>query len=404
MMKNQQELQPKDSNQKLILLPGGCSHFGGALISLISLAQGFKQCGVSERLCILVWSGSLTEKCLQDAGLTSSMQLIAAKNEHQFVKLALRWISQQPSCYPLLLDNWSDKYLMLLLIKSALAMRLSGRPIYHFSHDIIRSYNKLGELLRRVAFGSLNPKAICNSQFSVGHIRRLMPKIQGFLYQPVDMERFHSYSNNNVSPPINLQPVLNSGARLILIPSRLNKPGTVTDKNLRALIPVLAHLKAMKHFFHGVVIGPDESPDASHTHDLLRIAAQQGIADRFTILPATFNIEDYYRYASLVMTLAPRESFGRTVVEAVACGVPVIGCFSGGVNEILQHFAPEWTVDPDNPVAVAETVVRVLDDINTVNLVAKGQAWVKTECNVTSYAQKMMHLTGLSTPFSIGHE
>jgi glycosyltransferase involved in cell wall biosynthesis len=390
----QHKLDNKNCPNKLFLLPGGFNHLGGSLISLLLLVQGLKQCGLSEQLCILVWSDSFTEKCLRDAGYASCIQVIAAKNELEFMKLALRWINQQPKDYPLLLDNWSDWYFLPVLIRSTPIIRLSDRPVYHFCHDLARSYNLLGELLRKIAFTSLNPKAICNSQFTAGHIRRLMPNIQGILYQPVDTERFNDHPNHN-SPPVNLQPILNSGARVILTPSRLNKPRIVNDKNLRSLIPVLAHLKAMGHFYHGVVIGPDESPDGSHTRELLENAAQQGVADRFTILPATLNIENYYKYASVVVTLAPREPFGRTVVEAIACGVPVIGSSTGGINEILQHFAPEWTVDPNDPVAVAEAIVRVVSDTNTPDLLAKGKAWVETHCNVANYAQKMMQLTGL---------
>lgn len=393
-IKKEQELKVTSYKPKLLILPGGFSNLGGSLVSLLSLAQGFKQCGKSEQLCILVWSNSFAEKYLKSAGFASCIQAIAAKNEHQFMKLAFRWISQQPSYYPLLLDNWSDRYYLPLLIKSVPIIRSNGRTIYHFCHDLTRSYNLLGELLRKITFAILNPKAICNSQFTAGHICRLMPQIQGILYQPVDTEKFN-YHLSNAYPPENLQPIISSGARIILTPSRLNKPGTVNDKNLRALIPVVAHLKAMGQFYHAVVIGPDESPDSSRTRDLLEIASVYGVADCFTVLPATLNIENYYKYASVVVTLAPREPFGRTVVEAIACGVPVIGSSTGGINEILQHFAPEWTVDPNNPIAVAEAIVRVVSDENTQKLLKKGKAWVETECNVANYARKMMELTGL---------
>ncbi|MDF5724547.1 MAG: glycosyltransferase family 4 protein [Rhizonema sp. PD37] len=388
------KLDNKSCPKKIFILPGGFNHLGGTLISLLGLIQGFEKCGFSEQLCILVWSDSFTEKYLRDTGYTSCIQLIAAKNEFEFMKQALRWVGQQPKDYPLLLDNWSNLYILLSSLRFTAIIRLSGRPIYHFCHDLTCSYNLLGELLRKIAFACLNPKAICNSQFTVGHIRRLMPNIQGILYQPVDTERFNDHLNYG-SPPVNLQPILNSGARIILTPSRLNKPRIVNDKNLRSLIPVLTHLKAMGHFYHGVVIGPDESDDGSYTRELLENAAQQGVADRFTILPATLNIENYYKYASVVVTLAPREPFGRTVVEAIACGIPVIGSSTGGINEILQHFASEWTVDPNNPIAVAEAIIRVVSDTNTPTLLAKGKAWVETNCNVANYAQKMMQLTGL---------
>lgn len=98
-----------------------------------------------------------------------------------------------------------------------------------------------------------------------------------------------------------------------------------------------------------------------------------------------------------MITLAPREPFGRTVVEAIACGVPVVGSQTGGIGEILHHFAPEWTVDPNDPVAAAEAIVHIAADPNTPNILAKGRHWVETHCSTVGYARKIMEITGLTT-------
>ena len=182
----------------------------------------------------------------------------------------------------------------------------------------------------------------------------------------------------------------------MLTPSRLNKPGTVNDKNLRALIPVLVQLKAHGHHYHSVVVGEDGSSKQTYTRDLLEIAERSGVADCFTILPPTVTIEDYYKSADVVVTLAPREPFGRTVVEAIACGIPVVGSQTGGIGEILSHFAPEWTVAHDDPVAAAETIVRVAADPNTPDLLIRGRHWVEARCSVEGYAQQMLEIVGLT--------
>ncbi|MCJ8282188.1 MAG: glycosyltransferase family 4 protein, partial [Rivularia sp. ALOHA_DT_140] len=149
-------------------------------------------------------------------------------------------------------------------------------------------------------------------------------------------------------------------------------------------------------FYHSVVIGEDLSPGKIYTQELLELAKNAGVADRFTMLPPTFAIEDYYRHACVVLTLAPREPFGRTVVEALACGVPVIGSNTGGIGEILSNFAPEWMVDPEDPKAAAEAIVRVTTNANTVKTLEKAKNWVHSECSVTSYAKKMMEITGIA--------
>ncbi|MGF1674615.1 MAG: glycosyltransferase family 4 protein, partial [Rivularia sp. (in: cyanobacteria)] len=226
------------------------------------------------------------------------------------------------------------------------------------------------------------------------HIRSLMPDIRGILYQPVDLEKFNQ--NVNSAAPDNLKPIIDSGARIMLTPSRINKPGIINDKNLRSLIPVLAYLKEMGENYHGVVMGEDQSPEKIYSRDLVESAVNAGVGDRFTILPPALNIQDYYKYADIVVTLAPREPFGRTVVEAIACGVPVVGSNTGGINEILQNFAPEWTVNPDDSLQVAQTIINVAKSSSTKDFLSKGNNWVCDNCSLESYAGGMMQFTGLS--------
>lgn len=381
---------------KLIILPGSCDVIGGTLITLSLLIKGFQLVGAFESLCVLVRSGSIMESYLQKAEQGACLQLINAQTEPQFVQQALQWVRTQPADYPLLLDNCVERQLIPVLIRSAPALRLSRRPIYYFFHDLALSHNHLGYLARKIAFTCLAPVGLCNSQFTARHIRRFATDMQGILYQPVDMEKFNDQPPYS-SPPVELQPILRSGARIILTPSRLNKPGIFNDKNLRVLIPMLAHLKAMGHFYHSVIVGEDTSPDQICTRSLLAEAEQLGVADRLTILPPTFSIENYYKYANVMVTLAPREPFGRTVVEAIACGVPVVGSRTGGIGEILNNFAPEWTVDPNDPVAAAETIIRIAADSNTPNVIAKGMNWIENHCSVVDYARRIIEITGLAS-------
>jgi len=394
LSRNQTYKSEECNPRQLIIIPGYCDGLGGTLISLSLLIMGFERCGASGQLCVLVRSGSLMHRYLTDAGQDYLLKVIESEDQIQFFKLALRWARQQPRDWPLLLDNcvWRD-YLPILTL-AAPALRLSGRPVYHFCHDLGLSHNQLGYLARKVTFTCLAPGAICNSKFTAEHIRYMMGKIRGIVYQPVDTQRFNH--RPSVAPPVGLEPILRSGAFVMLTPSRLNKPGTVNDKNLRALIPVLVQLKANGHHYHSVVVGEDGSPKQTYTRDLLEIAERSGVADRFTILPPTVTIEDYYKYADVVVTLAPREPFGRTVVEAIACGLPVVGSHTGGIGETLSHFAPEWTVACNDPVAAAETIIRVAADPNTPNILARGRHWVEARCSVEGYAQQMIDITGLT--------
>jgi glycosyltransferase involved in cell wall biosynthesis len=57
---------------------------------------------------------------------------------------------------------------------------------------------------------------------------------------------------------------------------------------------------------------------------------------------------------------ADNESFGRVVVEAMAAGLPVIGVRGGGVGEIVLDGETGLLSAPDNPVALAENIARLI--------------------------------------------
>ncbi|MES1021690.1 glycosyltransferase family 4 protein [Gloeocapsa sp. BRSZ] len=383
--------------RKLLVVPIFHDALGGATVSLSTTIKGFQQCGALDQLCVLLRSDSLMEQYLTQAGYAACLHRISEQGSRQFMKQALHWVNQQPPDWPLLLENCVARYVLPTMMLAAPKLRLSRRPIYIVFRDLASSPHPLGGLVRKFTLASLSPRAICNSHFTAKHICKLVPRIEDVLYPPIDLERFNNRPSVN-PPPQNLQPILNSGARIILTPSRISKSeDNVNDKNLRSLLLVLAQLKSAGQHYHSIVIGQDTSFEQQNTRALLDQAQELGVADRFTILPPVFAIEDYYKYADVVVTLAPREPFGRTVVEAIACGVPVVGSQTGGIGEILTNFAPAWTVNPYDPVAAAETIVQIARTPTTSKLLAQGQRWVEAHCSVTSYARKIMEITGLDS-------
>ena len=376
---------------RLIVLPG-CLGLGGTTLSLSLMIKGFEHCGAAERLTVLVQADTLLEDYLRQAEQGFCLQVIQAHSLPQFVKRSLQWVSQQPNDWPLLLENYTAREVLPAITAAAPALRLSKRPVYHIFRDQALSYNPLGNWLRKIAFTCLSPRVLCNSQFTAEAINGRLGKVQEILYPPVDRQ-FNDHPAVE-PPPEELRPILRSGAQVMLTPSRISEPNQRNDKNLRALIPVLAQLKSSGYHYHGVIIGQDLSPGQRQTQILLELAQNLGVADRLTILPHTFSIQDYYKYASVVVTLAPREPFGRTVVEAIASGVPVVGSRTGGVGEILRNFAPEWAVDPNDPVAAAQAIIRIADGSQN-SLLTQGKRWVEAQCSAVNYAHRVLSITGL---------
>jgi UDP-glucose:tetrahydrobiopterin glucosyltransferase len=62
---------------------------------------------------------------------------------------------------------------------------------------------------------------------------------------------------------------------------------------------------------------------------------------------------------ALLNTPKWNEAYGNVVVEAMACGVPVLAYRRGGPGELVQPGVNGWLVDPDDVTALAEAVERV---------------------------------------------
>ena len=80
-------------------------------------------------------------------------------------------------------------------------------------------------------------------------------------------------------------------------------------------------------------------------------------------LPVIFSghrkdIREIYAISDVVLSLAAKpESFGRTVLEPLSLGVPVIGYNHGGVGEILAALFPQGLVSPHDLVELYQTIL-----------------------------------------------
>ena len=76
-------------------------------------------------------------------------------------------------------------------------------------------------------------------------------------------------------------------------------------------------------------------------------------------------VADYFRAADLYVHAAKAETFPLSVLEAGACGIPIIASAVGGVPEQIEDGHTGYLVDPGNPDDLARKIMRVLSDDET---------------------------------------
>ncbi|MDO8451754.1 MAG: glycosyltransferase family 1 protein [bacterium] len=133
-------------------------------------------------------------------------------------------------------------------------------------------------------------------------------------------------------------------------------------KNIPTLIRAFARcIKTMKVPYSLILAGGDywKNPEIMRT-------IEETDASRFLSLPGYIpdsELPAYYRGARAFVTVSPYEGFCLPVVEAMACGCPVIGARSGGTAEVIGDAG--ICIDPFDEARIADALFTLAQDQKT---------------------------------------
>lgn len=143
---------------------------------------------------------------------------------------------------------------------------------------------------------------------------------------------------------------------LLLLPGR----GTRLKGHADA-IALLANLRASGSDARLWMPGAMQDGREAYLAELDGMARAAGVEDVIAITEATADIATAYAASDLVLQLSRKpEAFGRTVIEALAVGRPVLGWAHGGVGELLRELQPLGAVPPFDAALLANTARALL--------------------------------------------
>lgn len=144
-------------------------------------------------------------------------------------------------------------------------------------------------------------------------------------------------------------------------------------------------VRALERFY-----APDGSSDYPERLDAM--VRDAGLGDRVTFhsyLPHK-DIISYYQQADVVVNPSLSETFGISIVEGMACGVPVVGTRVGGMLDTIVDDVGR-TVAAEDPDSLAQAMCEILEDRTLArNMGAAGRSRAMTQFTWKARASRLL--------------
>jgi glycosyltransferase involved in cell wall biosynthesis len=138
---------------------------------------------------------------------------------------------------------------------------------------------------------------------------------------------------------------------------------------------------------HLLVVGRDE------TRPFLQRIHQLNITDRVTFLPPARDTMHFYGAADAYLGPSLEDAFGLPVLEAMACGLPVIASTKAGVSELIEDRSNGLLLHDPEDVIELVTLIRTLVSDSTLREVLASNALKTAErCTWDESAAALWHL------------
>ncbi len=155
---------------------------------------------------------------------------------------------------------------------------------------------------------------------------------------------------------------------LLVLPARITKWKGQAD-----FIDLVAQLEKHQENVHALIVGEAKKGKVRHLKKLEKKAKALGVSKQISFVGHRDDLREIMAISKIVYSLSLEpEAFGRTTIEALSLGVPVIGYAHGGVAEQLTAILPEGKVDVGN---VAEAAMLTLSWLHQAPKISKNDVF-----------------------------
>jgi glycosyltransferase involved in cell wall biosynthesis len=226
----------------------------------------------------------------------------------------------------------------------------------------------------------LSDKIIVNSKFAVNRFPdRFHRKIE-VTYNGVDISWLRQ---NGLSKPKLLQ----QGWKIILMVARASR-----SKRHDLTIAAFEELAKSDSKSHLVFLGSRDPTDPQWWNNLHEKTGNSSFFERIHWIGEVEDVRPWYQAATLSILPADMESFGRVLIEAMACGVPVVATLVGGIPEIVRHGEDGILIEPGKFDQIVCAMEKILKDEPMRKRLSKSARERAEFFSLDSHVKKMVQI------------
>jgi glycosyltransferase involved in cell wall biosynthesis len=111
-----------------------------------------------------------------------------------------------------------------------------------------------------------------------------------------------------------------------------------------------------------VCLGAKDDFEPDWYEHLQEVTATSAFSERIHWIGQVSDVRSWYHSAYILALASENEAFGRILIEAMACNIPVVATSSGGIPEIVRHGQDGLLVKAGNKEEMEEALLRMLTD------------------------------------------
>ena len=259
-----------------------------------------------------------------------------------------------------------------------LAVRLAGAPlIWH------QRTGTFGRKRTKLAFALLSRTVVCITKYTESTLPRRLDPLIKVVANPFDTD-YAELDRQAAKARTLARLKLEEGTTLIGFFGNLSQ-----QKRPEVFVEAAARLREKSKGPIAFLVFGAERGDA--IAELTRLARRLGIESRVHFMGFQAPIEPWMAGCDLTMAPGVGDGLGRSLVEAMICGTPVVAADSGGHREIISDGQTGRLVTADDPGAFAEAMEALLrDPARARDMADRAQREALERYSVRTHVSEMM--------------